>query len=102
MGSFIKVAKKQDIAPGQGIVCEVQGKTVALFNVGSEFCAMTNRCPHRGGPLGEGDLQGTVVTCPWHAWQFDVKTGANVENPEQVLPTYQVKVEGEGVWVEVD
>lgn len=101
MGEFYKAAKKQDVPAGQGVVCEVSGKSVALFNVGGEFHAVTNVCPHKGGPLGEGDLDGTVVTCPWHAWQFDVKMGCNAENPEEKIPKFNVKVEGDDVLVEV-
>jgi len=101
MGKFHKAAKKQDIPEGQGIVCEVGGKPIALFNVGGDFCAISNTCLHKGGPLGEGDLDGTVVTCPWHAWQWDVKTGCNVENQDQKVPRYNVKLEGEDILVEL-
>jgi len=101
MGIFQKAAKKQDISPGQGVVCEVNGKPIALFNVEGEFCAITNTCPHKGGPLGEGELDGTVVTCPWHAWQWDVKMGCNAENPDEKIPKFNVKVEGDDVLVEV-
>ena len=101
MGEFFKAAKKQDIPSGQGVVCEVNGHSVALFNVGGEFCAITNVCPHKGGPLGEGDLDGTIVTCPWHAWQFDVKMACNAEDPEDKIPHYNVKVEGDDVFVEI-
>jgi nitrite reductase (NADH) small subunit len=72
MGTWVKAAKCQDVEPGSGVVSDCAGVVVALFNVGGEFHAIQNKCPHRGGPLGEGELNGQVVTCPWHAWSFDV------------------------------
>ena len=55
--------------------------------------AIQNSCIHRGGPLSEGDLDGDLVTCPWHFWQYDVTTGKCRSNPDAELRTYQVKVE---------
>jgi nitrite reductase/ring-hydroxylating ferredoxin subunit len=101
MGTFCKAAKKQDIPEGQGIVCEVSGKPIALFNVGGNICAISNTCLHRGGPLGEGELEGSVVTCPWHAWQYDVTTGCNLDDPGLKVAKYNVKVEGDDVLVEI-
>lgn len=101
MGTYQKAANKNDIPEGEGICCEVGGKSVAVFNVGGNFSAISNVCLHKGGPLGEGELQGTVVTCPWHAWQYDVTTGCSVDNPEEKVEKYKVKVEGDDIWVEV-
>ena len=53
----------------------------ALFNVDGGFYAINDVCGHRGGPLGEGELDGKTVICPWHGWRWDVTTGANVNNP---------------------
>ncbi len=102
MGIFYKAAKKQDIEPGQSAVANVQGIPIALFNVEGSFYALHNLCPHRGGPLGEGELSGSEVTCPWHAWQFDVKTGQNPESPHSKVKTYPVKVEGDDILVELN
>ena len=99
MGDFMRVAGTSDIAPGNGIVAEVNGKTIAVFNVEGAFFAIDNTCVHRGGPLGEGEVEGNVVTCPWHAWQYDIKTGQCVNNPSAAVKTYQVKVEGSDVKV---
>lgn len=62
MGEFVRVTGTTDVQPGQGIVAEVNGKTVAVFNVDGAFHVIDNTCIHRGGPLGEGDLEGSVVT----------------------------------------
>ena len=102
MGTFYKAAKKQDIESGQSVFAAVQGIPIALFNVDGNFYALHNLCPHRGGPLSEGELLGTEVRCPWHAWSFDVKTGQNSENPDSKVKTYPVKVEGEDILVELN
>ncbi|MGH7831822.1 MAG: Rieske (2Fe-2S) protein [Candidatus Binatia bacterium] len=101
MGEFLKAAKLQDIEEGKGIHTEISGKPVALFKIEGRIYATGNTCPHRGGPLGEGECDGTVVTCPWHGWQFDVATGCNPDNPNIKIQTYPVKIQGDEVWVEV-
>ena len=101
MATFVKVASKNDLAPGQCMVAEAEGKILALFNVNGTFYAIDNTCLHRGGPLGEGALDGSTVTCPWHAWQYDVTTGKNIDNPSIGVAGYPVKVEGEDVLVAV-
>jgi nitrite reductase (NADH) small subunit len=101
MGDFVRVAGTADVAPGSGMVAEVNGQAVAVFNVDGTYYAMDNTCVHRGGPLGEGELEGEVVTCPWHAWQFNVKTGVSVNNPSASVKTYPVKVEGSDIKVQL-
>lgn len=102
MSNFVKVATVSELKPGEGKVVEVNGEQVALFNVDGEFFAISNTCAHRGGPLGEGYLEGDIVTCPWHGWRFNVKTGNNAIMPNVKVPSYQVKVEGNDVLVSVD
>lgn len=97
MADFVRVAGMADVQPGHGMVAEVNGKTVAVFNVDGVFHVVDNTCLHRGGPLGEGEVEGSVVTCPWHGWQFNVATGACVNNPSGKVAVYQVKVEGADV-----
>lgn len=99
MAEFVRVTGTDDVKPGHGIVAEVNGKTLAVFNVDGAFHAIDNTCIHRGGPLGEGDVEGNVVTCPWHGWQFDVTTGTCINNPSGKVEAYQVKVEGADVKV---
>lgn len=100
MPSFVKACAVADIAPGTGKTITVGGKELALFNVAGTFHAVDNECPHRGGPLGEGELEGCVVTCPWHAWQFDLSSGESVTDDSKVA-VHPVKVEGGDVLVEV-
>ena len=100
MPEFVKVADVGDVAPGGGLCVEAAGKQIALFNVGGTFYAVDNTCPHRGGPLAEGELEGATVTCPWHAWQFDLTTGESLTDDSKV-DRYEVKVEGDAVLVAV-
>jgi nitrite reductase/ring-hydroxylating ferredoxin subunit len=95
------VAKAADLLPGTGRVVEAAGQALALFNVDGQFFAIDNTCPHRGGPLGEGDLDGKVVMCPWHAWRWDVTSGSNVNNPAVRVACFPVTVEQGEVFVEV-
>jgi nitrite reductase/ring-hydroxylating ferredoxin subunit len=97
MGEFVRVAGIADVNPGSGVVAEVNGKTLAVFNVGGTFYVIDNTCVHRGGPLGEGEVEGNVVTCPWHGWQYNMVTGGCINNPSARVEVYQVKVEGDAV-----
>ena len=97
----VRVASTEEVPGGEGRVVEAGGKTLALFNVDGTFYAIDNTCAHRGGPLGEGELDGAVVTCPWHAWRWDVTTGANANNPAVKVACFPVTVEGRDVFVEV-
>lgn len=101
MASFIKVAARADVPDGTGKTVEAGGKQIALFNTAGKFYAIDNTCKHRGGPLGEGELDGTHVTCPWHGWEYDVTTGANLDDPNVKVGCYPVKIEGDDVLVEV-
>ena len=100
-GKRARVATVGEIAEGEGRVVDVEGHTLALFNVGGTFYAIDNMCPHRGGPLGEGDIDGPIVLCPWHAWRWDVRTGSNANNPAVKVACYPVSVDGEAVFVEI-
>ncbi len=97
----VKVAAKGDVPAGEGRVVEAGGRTVAVFNVDGTYYAIDNTCAHRGGPLGEGDLDGTVVTCPWHGWRWDVATGANANNPAVKVACFPVSIEDGDLFVEL-
>jgi NAD(P)H-dependent nitrite reductase small subunit len=99
--SRVRLAAVDEIPPGEGRAVEVQGRTVALFNVEGRFYAIDNTCPHRGGPLADGELDGTAVSCPWHAWRWDVTTGANVNNPAVQIACFPVTVENGGIFAEI-
>jgi len=95
------VAAVADVPPGTGRVVVANGRVLALFNVHGTFYALDNTCLHRGGPVGEGDLEETIVTCPWHGFQYDVTSGRNLFDPEVGLETFAVRVEGDDIFVAV-
>ena len=101
MAERLKVAKVSEIQAGGGKVVEAAGKTIALFNADGKFYAIDNTCKHRGGPLGEGSLAGTTVTCPWHGWEYDVTTGTCKLNPAVAVQSFEVSIEGEDVLVSI-
>lgn len=101
MAKIVKVAQVSDLEPGQATVVHAEGEDIALFNVGGTFHAIHNTCLHKGGPLGEGELEGTTVTCPWHGWQYDVTTGSTMINPAVKVASFPVKVEGSDILVEL-
>jgi len=86
------VCRAEEVAPGTGRLVEIDGKAIALFNVGGAFHAMEDTCLHAGGPLHEGALEGPIVTCPWHAWEFDVRSGRCDLNPKVTLSCFDVRV----------
>jgi nitrite reductase (NADH) small subunit len=99
--AFESVAKLAEIPAGSIKEVQVAGQAIALANVAGTFYAISGTCLHRGGPLGEGQLEGKVVTCPWHGWQFDVTTGKAVQNPNAGLGCYEVEVRGQEIFVSV-
>lgn len=100
MPTFSRACAANEIAPGTGKPLAVEGKDVAVFNVDGTFYAVDNTCPHRGGPLAEGEVEGCTVTCPWHAWTFDLKTGESLTDDLKVA-CYETKVDGESVLIGV-
>lgn len=103
MSKTVKVAETRDLLPGTGKVVQADGRDIALFNVEGRFFAIDNICTHSGGPLGEGDLIGETVECPWHGAQFNVKTGAMTGPPAPAdVQSFPVKIEGSDVFVELD
>lgn len=100
MPTFVKACAASEVAPGTGKLVTVGGKEIALFNVEGTFHAIDNECPHRGGPLAEGEVEGCLVTCPWHAWQFDMTTGESITDDSKV-ERYETKREGDDVLIAV-
>lgn len=99
---LVTVAKTADVKPGQGLIAEAGGRSLAVFNVDGKFHVIDNTCCHRGGPLGDGELDGTVVTCPWHGWQYDVTTGRCIApSPNASVPAYPVTVDGGEIKIEL-
>ena len=99
MSEFTRVLLVSELAPGSGKQVLVEGKPVAVFNVSGTFYAISNTCVHRGGPLGQGLLDGCVVWCPWHDWTYDVRTGVSTVNPDLKVASYETRVEGGDVYV---
>ena len=99
--AFVRTVKVGEVPPGNIRELHVEGKAVAVANVGGKIYAVNNTCLHRGGPLGQGALEGKVVTCPWHGWQFDVTNGKVVQNPAAGVDCYPTEVRGEDIFVDV-
>jgi nitrite reductase/ring-hydroxylating ferredoxin subunit len=109
MASFV-VAPLAELPPGSRRIVEVQGRSIGVFNVRGELFALRNACPHQGAPLCLGSLDGTaapsapgvyewsrdgeILSCPWHGWEFDIRTGRSVFNPHRTrVRAYEVTVE---------
>jgi len=88
-----------ELPAGTSRVVEAGGKRIALFNVEGEIRAISDTCLHQGAQLGMGSLEGEVVTCPLHGWQFDVRTGACLTRPGRSVDTYEVRCEGGRIFV---
>lgn len=101
MPGFVKLATLDDLPPNGALEVEHDGRIYALFNVGGTIRAIDGLCAHQGGPLAEGALEGTVVTCPWHGWQFDVESGRSLLSDRIRQATFEVRVEGRDVLVAV-
>ena len=97
---FVRAARKDEIPAGSIREFQVDGLTLAIANVGDKFYAIHNTCLHRGGPLGQGELHGVAVTCPWHGWQYDVTSGKLVMNQAIGVKTYSIEVCGDDLWVD--
>jgi nitrite reductase/ring-hydroxylating ferredoxin subunit len=100
VSAYIKVADRDDIAEGELVPVEADGELICLARVNGAICAFTDNCTHISGPLSDGDLNGEVLTCPWHGAQFNVRTGKVLRGPaRQDIMTYPVKLEGDDVLV---
>jgi nitrite reductase/ring-hydroxylating ferredoxin subunit len=102
MAKLINVAGAKDLAPGQSACFEVEGQSIAVFNVDGTLYAVDDACPHSGGPLSQGNCSGTTVSCPWHGADFDLRTGAPLGPPaDEGVHSYKVIIDGDDVKVEV-
>ncbi len=101
MAEFQTVAKTSDVTPGEMKLVTLDGEEVVIANVDGEFFAFTNICAHAEGPLAEGELVGSIVTCPWHATPFNVKTGEAQEGgvTDDPVATYDVRIEGNDIQI---
>lgn len=101
MPNFVKVASTTELEPGAAMTVVVNGAEIAIYNVAGKIYATSNTCLHQGGPLGEGLLEGEVVSCPWHMWEYSVCTGELVGNSSVKVATYPVEIDGTDIKVGV-
>jgi nitrite reductase (NADH) small subunit/3-phenylpropionate/trans-cinnamate dioxygenase ferredoxin subunit len=95
------VAKVGDLAEGESTETMIDGRPIALFLSGGRYYAIENRCAHAGAPLAGGYVEGTTVTCPWHAWRFRLDDGAWADNPRIKIGCYTVHVDGDDIQIEL-
>ncbi len=99
MADFIEVARVDQVPPGSGRLFTVSDNDVAVFNVDGTICAIADTCPHAGGSLGLGKLDGTIVTCPIHGMKFDVTTGCFAGTSDFGVTSFPAKVVDGGIVV---
>lgn len=118
MGERYKIADEEELMDeGSRVIQEIKGQEVAVFNVGGEYHAILNYCVHQSGPLCDGEISGCmaidegepwiwtyendggVITCPWHNWKFDIKSGENIKDDRYVVPTYDIETSEGSVYV---
>jgi nitrite reductase/ring-hydroxylating ferredoxin subunit len=98
---YLPVAEATEVPEDRTKIVTVAGTPIALLKVGGTIYALEHSCPHQGGPIGEGEIHGMTITCPWHEWKFDIRTGANDRDPTILAKTFAVKVVDGLVLVEV-
>ena len=91
--SFVTVGNVADFTPGHGKMVVVNGRHVAVFRLGDDFYAIDNLCLHKAGPLCDGDVDNDVVTCPWHGWSYEIRTGILVQDRRVGVNRHEVKIE---------
>jgi len=99
---LIRLASDSELPPpGQAKEFACGDKVICVANVNGTISAMDNICLHRGGPLGQGTIEGDKVVCPWHGWEWDPKTGQATQNRNARIAVYPIKVENRDVMIEV-
>ena len=91
--AWVEIGIVSDFAEGTATELVVRDRIVAVFCVAGQLFAMDGVCPHQGGPLGKGTLDGCILTCPWHGWQFDIHEGKSQLTPNVKQPTFDLKIE---------
>jgi nitrite reductase/ring-hydroxylating ferredoxin subunit len=98
--ALLRASRKDEIPPGTIREFQLDGKNVAIANVDGKFHCISNICLHRGGPLGQGEMEGSCVVCPWHGWTYDVTTGKLQSNPAIGVDTFPLEFRGDDIFVE--
>jgi len=102
MAKWIEIGSVADYPPGSKQCLDTEGIPVVVCNVDGDLFATVNICPHAGLPLGEGDLAGKILTCPFHGYTYNVETGKNVDMPDDLpLSTFAIRVLEGRIEVEV-
>jgi NAD(P)H-dependent nitrite reductase small subunit len=96
-----RLSSVDDVPEERGLFVHVGGRSIAVFRNEGGFFAIDDICPHKGGSLHEGALSEGVVSCPWHHWQFDLRTGECPINPHSKVDTFHVWTEGNDLYVEI-
>ncbi len=96
-----RVASLSEIPTETGLEVTAGGRVIALFKTQDGVRAIDGICAHAGGPVGKGKLDGTVVTCPWHGWQYDVNTGTHCLTPAICQQPFDVEIVGDDVFVQI-
>jgi nitrite reductase (NADH) small subunit len=94
------VCPAAELGPGKLRVIEIDSQPVVVRNAGGTLYAIENICPHRGGPIAEGEIRGGAITCPWHDWSFDLASGQNTMNPAATIRMFPCRIEGGNVIVD--
>ena len=102
MPELVKLISVAEIPEGASAEVVANGQIFAVFNVDGNFKVLDGICPHAGGPLGKGTLDGNIVTCPWHGWQFDVANGQHCLNETLCQPSFEAKVVDGSVCIELE
>jgi nitrite reductase (NADH) small subunit len=97
---LVKVGPLEALPPGSVAEVEAGGATYAICNFEGELHCLQGACPHAGGPLGQGTLNGTLLTCPWHGWEFDCRSGVNDFDEDVQLETFPVVVQDQNIFIE--
>ena len=98
---FVKVGSVSKLPAGSVMEASIGEERYAICNVAGAVLALSGTCPHRGGPLGQGVVNGGNLTCPWHAWEFDCRTGHHDYNPAIKLDTFPVEISGGDIVVDI-
>jgi len=96
---FVSVAKRSSLARNSAIARSVGAYEVAIFDVDGELFAVENACPHQGGPLADGRVERCIVTCPWHGWRFDLRSGCMTLGDFARVARFEVRVHEGGIWL---
>jgi nitrite reductase (NADH) small subunit len=99
--AFVKVGSVAALPANEVMEAEVNGELYAVCNFAGELRAFEGVCPHAGGPLGQGTIEGEFLVCPWHAWQYDCRTGVNDYDDSTRLASFPVKTEGDDILIDV-